>query len=94
MIAELPAGLRLQRSAEFDPATVPAGLLRSHRLADDVWAEVSVRSGSLAFVWEDESGPGSTVELRAGDSIVVPPRVPHRVELLDDDTAFTVSFHR
>ena len=93
MDAQLPDGLTLQRTAEFDTATVPAGLLRAHRLAEHVWAVVRVARGALRFVWEAESGPETAVELVAGESIVVPPQAPHRVEL-GQETEFAVEFYR
>ncbi|MHB1139643.1 MAG: DUF1971 domain-containing protein [Microthrixaceae bacterium] len=99
MDASLPDGLTLQRTAEFDSGTVPAGLLRAHRLAEHVWAIVRVRRGSLRFVWEadagpeDDTGPEDAVDLGVGDSVVVPPRAPHRVEL-GEDTEFSVEFYR
>ena len=91
--AQLPDGLTLQRTAEFDTKSVPAGLLRAHRLAEHVWAIVRVRQGALRFVWEAESGPETAVELGAGDSVVVPPQAPHRVEL-GEDTEFALEFYR
>ena len=93
---ELPAGLEQTRvTDEFDADTVPAGLLRAHRVADGMWGVVRVRSGSVRFVWED--GPPTAgpleVELSEGDSLVIPPAVPHRVEV-GAGGRFVVEFHR
>ena len=91
---ELPEGLVLQRTTqEFDLASVPAALLRSHRIAAGVWGVLRVRAGSLDFVWEDANNSVATVELGPGESIVVPPEVPHRV-VPGDLARFVVEFHR
>ena len=70
---------------------MPAGLLRAHRVAPEVWGEVEVLAGSLTFVWEDR--PSSPVSLSAGDTLVIPPDEPHHVEL-GPEARFHVSFHR
>ena len=89
---DLPAGLQLQRTTdEFHADTVPAGLLRAHRLAAGVWGLLSVTSGSVAFVWEDR--PDEPVELGEGDSLVIEPEARHHVEP-GPDARFTVAFHR
>lgn len=89
-----PDGLELARTTdEFDSTTVPRGLLRAHRTAVGVWGTVRVRAGSLRFTWEDDTTGDSVVELVAGDSLVIPPDTPHRVELADD-TRFVVEFYR
>jgi quercetin dioxygenase-like cupin family protein len=41
-----------------------------------------VESGSLRFEMD-----GEEIVLRAGDVLVIPPHVPHRVEALEDSTA-------
>lgn len=82
----------LQRTTDvFDSSSVPAGLLRAHQIAPDVWGEVEVLDGTLTFVWEDVDDPA--VVLSAGDTLVVPPETPHHVEL-GPDARFRVSFHR
>ena len=89
---DLPSGLALQRTtADFDAETVPAGLLRAHRVAADVWGVLEVLEGTVAFTWEDrDDGP---VTLRTGDSLVIPPDVLHHVDP-GPDARFHVSFHR
>lgn len=89
----LPDGLTLARTTdEFDEETVPAGLRRAHRVATGVWGRLQVRAGSLRFVWED-GRPDEAVDLDAGDSLVIPPDTPHRVEP-GPGARFAVEFHR
>ena len=90
---ELPPDLSLVRTTDtFTEATVPAGLRRAHRVATGVWGRIRVEVGSLRFVWE---GPDAAdpVALSAGDSLVIPPDTPHRVEPADG-VRFHVEFHR
>lgn len=87
---ELPEGSRLVRTTpEFDEASTPAGLLRAHRVADGVWGRLVVRSGSLAFVFEDDA---ESITLRDSDAVVIPPGRPHHVELTGP-VRFVVEFH-
>lgn len=89
---ELPEGLVLQRTTdEFDGETVPAGLLRAHRIATDVWGRLRVTAGAVRFVWEDDAD--RPVDLRAGDALVIPPDTYHHVEP-SDGARFLVEFHR
>jgi len=82
----------LQRTTpDFDEHTVPAGLLRAHEVAAGVWGELTVLEGALRFVWED--GDAAPIDLAAGDSVVIPPQVPHRVEP-GPGARFHVAFHR
>jgi tellurite resistance-related uncharacterized protein len=88
----LPEGVELQRvSDEFTATTVPAGLLRAHRLAPGVWGVLRVRKGTVRFV--AEAANGHVVELRAGDHHVIEPEALHHVEP-DDDACFVIEFHR
>jgi tellurite resistance-related uncharacterized protein len=92
----IPAGLpdgtgHVRTTPEFDERTVPAGLLSSHRIADGVWGRLVVRSGSLRFVVEDAGGGARLVA--AGEAQVIPPAVPHHVELVGP-VRFAVEFHR
>lgn len=91
---QLPDGLAHTRTTkEFDAATVPPGLLKAHTVADDVWGRIQVRAGSLRFVWEVDGEETSSVDLTAGDSLVIPPITHHHVEP-GDDVRFVVEFHR
>jgi tellurite resistance-related uncharacterized protein len=89
---ELPAGLRLARTTDvFDNDTVPAGLLRAHRVADDVWGRLVVHAGVVTFFFEDQ--PEDPILAGPDESIVIPPGRPHHIEL-GRSTRFAVEFHR
>ncbi len=88
----LPNGLVHQRTTDiFSNETVPAGLLRAHRVADGVWGLLVVHSGSVVFVFEDEPDEPNLIE--AGDHMVIPPARLHHIEL-DEPTTFAIEFHR
>ena len=54
--AELPAGLEVVRTAgPFDATTLPAGLRRSHRVADRTWGRLRVLKGAVGFTHGDRS---------------------------------------
>lgn len=90
-MTELPAGVALVRTTpEFDATSVPAGLLRTHRVASGVWGRLVVTEGEMTLVFEDD---GSPVRLCAGEASVIPPGRPHHVEP-GDDARFRVEFHR
>lgn len=87
----LPAGATLVRTTpEFTAATVPAGLLRAHRVADDVWGLLKVRAGTVIYVLEDT---GTAVTVDAGSQQVIEPGLLHHVDL-SPDARFVVEFHR
>ena len=87
----LPDGLRLARTTpEFDETSVPAGLLKAHQIAEGVWGRIVVRSGSLDFMFEDESGEH---HLESGDHLAIPPQRPHHV-ILSGPATFVVEFYR
>jgi len=76
--AELPDAVRLERtSPEWDEHTVPAGLLRAHRLADGIWGRIAVGAGNLRFLASTEP-PIQTV-LGPGSTQAIPPGVEHEV---------------
>lgn len=88
---ELPEGLELVRVTDrFDARTVPAGLLRAHRVAAGVWGELCVLEGEVGFVFE---ASGARRVVRAGGNQVIPPAEPHHVEP-SDGASFEVRFHR
>ena len=90
--AVIPKGFELARTTDvFNNNTVPAGLLRAHRVASGVWARLAVHTGAVGFVFEDE--PGTRLTIDAGDSLVIPPTRPHHVEL-DGPASFAIEFHR
>lgn len=75
----LPSGARAyRRIGPFGADTIPAGLLRRHDLKDGAWGLLSVLAGSIRFHWDDETG-GARL-LKPGDTMLIPPRVPHHLE--------------
>ncbi len=90
--AQIPEGFVVVRTTEvFDPETVPAGLLRAHRVADGVWGRLVVRQGTVRLVFEDT--PTEPVVVDAGSTAVIPPARRHHVEL-GGDARFAVEFWR
>ena len=88
----VPAGAQLIRTtAEFDELNLPAGLLRAHHLAADVWGLLRVRSGSMRFVFEGRHDGGQVIE--SGNSQLIPPQVLHHIELVGP-VRFVIEFHR
>lgn len=92
MTNTLPEGLVLTRTTDaFDQETVPAGLLRAHRVAEGVWGRLVVREGRVGFVFED--APDAMTLVGAGEDIVIPPSREHHVEIVSD-CSFVVEFYR
>lgn len=77
--ANLPVDVQaLGDSPTFDHQSVPTALLSRHALAARSGARLDVLAGEITFVdLRDES----RATVAAGGSWVVPPEVPHRVEL-------------
>jgi tellurite resistance-related uncharacterized protein len=89
---QLPDGMEHIRTTDiFDDATVPAGLLRAHRVADGVWARLIVHTGSVTFVFDDE--PDEPIHVGPGAGVVIPPARQHHLELGGPAT-FAVEFYR
>jgi tellurite resistance-related uncharacterized protein len=81
---ELPAGLEVvRRAGPFDSGTLPAGLRRTHHVADRTWGLLRVLDGAVVFAIE--TTPPVSVHLRAGDTQPIPPGVAHH---LHDDEPF------
>ena len=81
---ELPDGLEHVRTTDiFDNATVPAGLLRAHRVADSLWGRLVVHAGTVTFVFDDQ--PDEPITVTAGEAVAIPPARQHHLEL-DDGT--------
>jgi tellurite methyltransferase len=79
--AEIPEDVTLVRSGpEWDEHTIPAGLLRAHRIAKGTWGRITVRAGQLHFVAHTE--PALDVVLAPGATQAIPPEVPHEVQPL------------
>ena len=88
---ELPDNLvSLGHSPEFDRATVPPALLARHSLGERSWARLVVLSGAVTFV---DLRDQSATRIARGGSGVVPPTLPHRVEL-GDGARFQLQFFR
>ncbi len=92
MSNQLPGDVVYVRTTNtFDNDTVPAGLLRAHQVADNVWGRLVVHSGTVGFVFED--APDEPQVINAGGSIVIPPQRHHHV-VLDGPATFAVEFFR
>ena len=92
MNPRLPDGLELVRTTDvFDNATVPAGLLRAHRVADGVWGHLVVHTGVVTFVFDDD--PDHRIIADAGRSVAIPPTRRHHLEI-DQPATFAVEFYR
>jgi cupin 2 domain-containing protein len=79
----IPAGFELvRRIGPFTADTLPRGLLAEHRLKPDRWGLVSVLGGRVRLVWEDAGQPDQ--DLVAPAEVLVPPEVPHHLELLGE----------
>ena len=79
-----------KRTATFDKATTPAGLLKSHTTKDDVWGEIVVVAGRVLYVIEPDE---ESFVLKPGLNGTIAPRVPHHVEP-EDGARFFVRFLR
>jgi tellurite resistance-related uncharacterized protein len=90
-LLSLPASVRLERTTPtFTADTVPAGLLRAHRIAPEVWGRLRVEEGTVTFVLESS---GESRRVGAGETQVIEPDTLHHV-VLEPDAAFVVEFHR
>lgn len=77
----LPPGAACYRHlGPFDERTIPRGLLSEHRLKPDVWGILTIEAGTIMFVWDDDVQDRSA--LVVGDQLIVPPRVPHHLEIV------------
>ena len=92
VIHSLPEDVVLVRTTDvFDESSVPAGLLRAHRIADGVWGRLVVSGGSVDFVFEDRID--TPISVAAGEHLVIPPAAPHHV-VLGERAEFAVEFYR
>ncbi len=90
--AVLPPGYEATRSTPvFTEATVPAGLLRSHRTAPGTWGLIRVLEGRLLYRVLDPLS--ERVLDPAGAPGLVGPGVPHEVAPLGP-VRFLVEFYR
>ena len=79
------------RTATFDKATTPAGLLKSHTTKAGVWGEIVVIAGRVLYVIEPDED--ASFVLRPGVTGPIAPLVPHHVDP-EDDARFFVRFLR
>lgn len=76
----MPEGYALlRRIGPFDRASLPKGLLGEHRLKPDRWGRLSLARGTVRLVWDDGSSREET--LVAPAETLIPPEVPHHLEL-------------
>jgi tellurite methyltransferase len=88
--AELPGGLTVTRTAgPFDAASLPAGLLKEHMVAEGRWGCLHVIEGNVTFSLNTK--PSTIVRLGAGDRQAIPPGVPHALTL-DGPVRLTIDF--
>ena len=64
----------------FDADSLPRGLLAEHRLKPGSWGRVTMLSGAIGCVWDDDAAC-DPITLSAGDVMLVPPQRPHHLEL-------------
>ena len=70
----VPAGASL----EFTRDTLPNALQKEHALGEGHWGVLRVLEGSLVFV---DLASGNEQVVEAPDSVVIQPRLPHKVVL-------------
>lgn len=86
-----PSSFCYRRLGPFDEQTIPRGLLAVHRLKSGVWVMLTIEAGAIIFVWDDSEGGRSA--LAAGDQFVVPPCIPHHVEIVGE-VRLSLDFYR
>ena len=88
---ELPAGAVCYRTiGPFDAASLPAGLRAAHRLKPGTWGLITLTSGAIRFLWDDDAG--GICQLSAPAQFIIPPETPHHVES-DGSFELTIGFH-
>jgi tellurite methyltransferase len=86
----LPACARTYKSTPiYDAASLPGGLLRSHRLKRGSWGRIVVLEGLVRYILEDEGS--LTFVLRPGVPGIVAPERPHHIEA-DPDARVRIDF--
>jgi tellurite resistance-related uncharacterized protein len=90
-IPTLPAAATVyRRTPAFTELTVPAALTRWHDTKPGVWGRIVVEQGRLRYHMLEQ---GETIDLTAGESAVIEPQAPHKVEPLGA-VVFFVEFLR
>ena len=89
-----PATVEAYRTiGPFNAARLPAGLRQEHRLKEGTWARLTVLSGRIGFAWDDDTADaGEAAVLEQGESIDVPPTVPHHLEVESGDFSIEIAF--
>ena len=89
---ELPPGaVAYRRTAEFDAATLPAGLRAHHSTKVGVWGVIHVLSGQLRYVLDGQDG--RELLLTPTQPGIIAPELLHHV-VPDGPVRFYVEFHR
>lgn len=89
----LPPGAQTYRTiGPFDGESLPKGLLREHRLKEQAWGRLRVLSGEIRFIWDDGGGAPGGFIVSADAIVVIPPTVPHHLELLAADVLVEIDF--
>ena len=89
----LPPGATTYRTiGPFDGDSLPKGLLREHRLKELTWGRLRVLSDEIRFVWDDGGGTPDSFIARANTIVVIPPTVPHHLELLGPNVLVEIDF--
>ena len=68
------------KSPVYDESSLPAALQNRHMLRSGTWARLHVVEGAIRFAYLEPEV--QTLEVAQGDPHIVPPEVPHRVELM------------
>ncbi|WP_200960732.1 DUF1971 domain-containing protein [Rhizobium sp. Root708] len=76
-------------SCEFTDQSLPPVLHHEHRLDQETWAIVRVRTGEIQYL---EGAHSKTLLIEAGTATVVPPDTPHRFEIVGP-VALTFEFY-
>ncbi|MCB1038749.1 MAG: DUF1971 domain-containing protein [Acidimicrobiales bacterium] len=88
----LPKGVEHVRTTNvFDATTVPAGLLRAHHVAEGVWGNLVVYTGTVTFVFDDD--PDHPITATTANPVPIPPSRQHHLEL-ERPATFAIEFYR
>jgi tellurite resistance-related uncharacterized protein len=88
----VPDGLALMStSREFTATSTPAGLLKAHHLAEEIWGRLRVATGTVEFCFEHDSERPATIA--AGEHCDIPPSVMHHATP-STEASFCIEFYR
>ena len=89
----LPHEAKVYRTiGPFDGTSLPKGLLREHRLKEGSWGRLRVLSGEILFVWDDADCEGQSVVVGPAAIVIIPPIVPHHLEMRATDVLLEIEF--